>query len=303
MKVVFMGTPRIAEIALIELLRRSVEVVGVFTREDKPVGRKQVLTQPPVKIRALENNIPVFQPATMKDPAAIKALQSLAPDLVVVVAYGRLLPQEVLDIPTYGCINLHVSMLPAYRGAAPIQWAVINGEKSTGVTVMQMDAGLDTGAILAQQAVEIAPNATAGDVFELVEPIGARLLADTIEKLAAGQVQPVAQQGQASTAPALKKEMTQLDFNRSAQVLHNLIRGANPAPLAWFITNGKRVKVLKADLSDMQGKPGEVIALAPLTIACGQDALVLEHVVPEGSKAMAGAAFAAGRRFKAGDLL
>lgn len=304
MRVVFMGTPAIAEVSLVELLERGVEVVGVYARPDKPVGRKQIVTPPPVKVRALENGIPVLQPATLRAPGAAEELAALAPDLVVVVAYGLLLPPDVLAVPTHGCVNLHVSLLPKYRGAAPIQWAVINGDTETGVTVMQLDEGLDSGPILARQSIEIGPNATSGEMFALSGVIGARLLADTVAAIARGEASPVPQQGEPTLAPMLKKDMARLDFSRLARELHNLARGCNPWPLAWFDAADKRVKVEKTALSSLAGgQPGEVLSTLPLTVACGQGALELLQVVPQGARAMTGAEWAAGRRFKAGSFI
>lgn len=304
MRVVFMGTPAIAEVSLVELLERGVEVVGVYARPDKPVGRKQIITPPPVKVRALENGIPVFQPTTLRAPGAAQELAVLAPDLVVVVAYGLLLPPDVLAVPTHGCVNLHVSLLPKYRGAAPIQWAVINGDAETGVTVMQLDEGLDSGPVLARQAIEIGPNATSGEMFELSGVIGARLLADTVDAIARGEANPVPQQGEPTLAPMLKKDMARIDFARPARELHNLVRGCNPWPLAWFDAGDKRVKVEKTVLSSLAGgKPGEILSTSPLTVACGQGALELLQVVPQGARAMTGTEWAAGRRFKAGDSI
>lgn len=309
MRIVFMGTPAIAQVALSVLLSESteenpLEIVGVYTRPDKPVGRKQQITPPPVKLRAAENQIPVYQPATLRTTEAAAQLKELNPDLVVVVAYGLLLPAKILAVPKYGCVNLHVSMLPKYRGAAPIQWAVINGEEKTGVTVMQLDEGLDTGPILAQRPVEIPPEATAGEVFELVTGIGARLLVDTVADIFAGRVQPKPQQGEASHAPQLNKEMAQIDWNRSAEELHNLARGCNPWPMAWFVSGGKRVKLVRAKVGTPCGEAGDILSLTPLTIGCGSDgaygSLVLEHVHPEGSRAMTGEEWAAGRRFTVG---
>ncbi len=304
MRLIFMGTSEIAETALVELLRRGLDVAGAYTRPDKPVGRKQVLTPPPVKLRALENGIPVFQPASLRTPEAAGTLAALHPDLVVVVAYGLLLPPQVLAVPAHGCVNLHVSLLPQYRGAAPIQWALINGEKTTGLTVMQMDEGLDSGPILAQQALEIPQNATAGEMFEQAGAAGARLLANTVEAIARGEALARPQQGEATWAPMLKKEMAGLDFARPAWELHNLVRGCNPWPLAWFDYGAARVKVHKAALSALSGGvPGEVLSLLPLTVACGEGALELHWVVPQGARPMAGKAWAAGRRFKVGDKL
>lgn len=303
MRIVFMGTPDIAADALKALLRNRHDVVGVYTREDKPVGRKQVIMAPPVKMLALDNQIPVFQPKTLRDEQVIAELAALEPELIVVVAYGMLLPRQVLDLPEKGCINLHVSLLPKYRGAAPIQWAVINGEAETGISIMQMDEGLDTGPVYAQQRVQISPEATSGEVFELVTRIGARLLCDTVDKIAQGTIEPYPQQGEASRAPQLSKQAAEMNFDRPARELHNLVRGCNPWPLAWFEYNGKKIKVLRSRVLDDTGILGNVLSVTPLTIACGENALILENVVPEGGKPMTGAQWAAGRRFKIGDSL
>lgn len=304
MRIVFMGTPAIAQACLVELLERGMDVVGVYTRPDKPVGRKQIITPPPVKVRALENGIPVFQPATLRTADAAKTLATLKPDLVVVVAYGLLLPPEVLAVPLHGCINLHVSLLPQYRGAAPIQWAVINGDKKTGVTVMQIEEGLDTGPVLAQREIEIAPNATSGDMFGISAAVGARLLAETVEAISEGTAKATPQEGPISLAPMLKKEMAQVSFDRPAQELHNLVRGCNPWPLAWFDSAGKRIKVEKTALSSISGgKAGEVLSTSPLTVCCGDGALELLQVLPQGARSMSGSQWAAGRRFKAGDSI
>ncbi len=303
MKIVFMGTPDIAAAALGALLRDGIKVVGVFTREDKPVGRKQIMTAPPVKILAIDNNIPVFQPKTLKSEEVQQQIAELEPDLIVVVAYGRLLPKEILELPQYGCVNMHVSLLPAYRGAAPIQWAVIKGEAETGITIMLMDEGLDTGPILSQQTVQVGSEATSGEVFELVTKIGARLLCETLPKIVAGTVTPQPQQGEATFAPQLNKQMAEVDFNLPAKELHNLVRGCNPWPLAWFHYQGKKIKILRAKFLEDTGAPGKILSVTPLTIACGENALILENIVPEGARPMTGVQWAAGRRFKIGDSI
>lgn len=303
MKIVFMGTPDIAAAALAEILKTRHTVAGVFTREDKPVGRKQVLTPPPVKVLAAQYNIPVFQPKTMREAGVLETLGTLEPDLIVVVAYGRILPPEVLALPRHGCINLHVSLLPKYRGAAPVQWAVINGDKTTGVTIMQMDEGLDTGAVLACRPVEIGPDATAGDVFEQVAETGARLLCQTIDGIEQGTVKATPQQGEPSLAPPLAKQMAQIDFGRPAWQLHNLVRGCNPWPAAWFERQGKRVKVMETKPMPESGEPGTLLSAKPLVVACGEGSLLLQCVVPQGSRAMSGAEWAAGQRFAAGSRI
>ena len=297
-----MGTPDIAESCLGALLDAKLDVTCVYTRQDKPQGRKQVITPPPVKVRAQQAGIEVRQPATLKTPDAAEQLAALEPDLVVVVAYGLLLPPQVLPVPRFGCINLHVSLLPHYRGAAPIQWAVINGESETGVSIMQMDEGLDTGPVLACKRFPIAPDATAGGVFELSTQYGAELLIKTIAEIEAGRAKPLPQQGEGSYAPPLNKKMAQLGFEKPAQQLHNMVRGCNPWPLAWFEFQGSPVKVLASHVAENPGSaaPGEIISLSPLVVACGTGALVLEEVHPAGSRAMHGEAWCAGRRFAVG---
>lgn len=306
MRILFMGTPDIAAESLAALIAAGHEIVGVFTRADKPVGRKQILTAPPVKQLAVEHNIPVWQPATLRDGKAEPVFRELAPDLVVVVAYGRILPPELLHIAPLGCINLHVSLLPKYRGSAPIQWSVLNGDTETGVTIMQLDEGCDTGDILMVERVPIGPETTSGELFDQVSAIGAKTLVTAIEKLTAGELTPRPQnEADATQAPPLKKEMAKFSFTESAAHIHNWVRGMNPWPAAFFELEGKKVKVLESRLAPNEGAApaGTVLALKPLTIACGEGALQLLTVTPEGGKPMAGTAWAAGRRLKAGDSL
>ncbi len=306
MRILFMGTPDIAAESLAALIAAGHEIVGVFTRADKPVGRKQILTAPPVKQLAVQHNIPVWQPATLRDGKAEPIFRDLAPDLVVVVAYGRILPPELLHIAPLGCINLHVSLLPKYRGSAPIQWSVLNGDSETGVTIMQLDEGCDTGDILMVERVSIGPETTSGELFDQVSAIGARTLVTAVEKLAAGELTPQPQDdSQATQAPPLKKEMAQFHFTQSAAHIHNWVRGMNPWPAAFFELDGKKVKVLESRLASNENAApaGTVLALKPLTIACGEGALQLLTVTPEGGRPMAGTAWAAGRRLKAGDSL
>lgn len=299
-----MGTPDIAAVCLAEMIAAGHEVCGAYTREDKPVGRKQILTAPPVKLVAQQHGIPVFQPKTLRDGEAEKQIRALNPDLAVVVAYGRILPQEVLDIPKYGCINLHVSLLPQYRGAAPVQRAVINGDKETGVTIMQLDAGMDTGDILRVSPVQIGENETSGELFERITAEGAKTLLTTIADIAAGKLTATPQQHEKATlAPPLTKEEARFTFDANANVLHNLVRGMNPWPVAYFEQDGKKIKVLQSLVVDAQGKPGEILSTKPLTVACGKGALVLNTVVPEGSRPMDGGAWAAGKRFIKGQIL
>ena len=306
MRILFMGTPDIAARSLAALLEAGHTVVGVFTRADKPVGRKQVLTAPPVKKLAVEHGIPVWQPATLRDGEAEKVFRALQPDLVVVVAYGRILPPELLHIAPLGCINLHVSLLPKYRGSAPIQWAVLNGDTKTGVTIMQLDEGCDTGDILMVEPVEIGPETTSGELFDQVSAVGARTLVRAVEDLAAGRLTPRPQdEAMATKAPPLTKEMARFTFAEPAEHLHNWVRGMNPWPVAFFELDGKKIKVLESRLAEnpQQAAPGTVLALKPLTIACARGALQLLTVTPEGGRPMAGTAWAAGRRLHTGDSL
>ena len=306
MRILFMGTPDIAARSLAALLEAGHTVVGVFTRADKPVGRKQVLTAPPVKKLAVEHGIPVWQPATPRDGEAEKVFRALQPDLVVVVAYGRILPPELLHIAPLGCINLHVSLLPKYRGSAPIQWAVLNGDTRTGVTIMQLDEGCDTGDILMVEPVEIGPETTSGELFDQVSAVGAETLVRAVEDLAAGRLTPRPQdEAMATKAPPLTKEMARFTFAEPAEHLHNWVRGMNPWPVAFFELDGKKIKVLESRLAEnpQQAAPGTVLALKPLTIACARGALQLLIVTPEGGRPMAGTAWAAGRRLHTGDSL
>ncbi len=304
MRIVFMGTPDIAARSLQEVIAAGHEVCGVFTREDKPVGRKQILTAPPVKQVAQEHGIPVFQPRTLRDGSSDEVLRQLAPELIIVVAYGRILPPSILQLPKYGCINLHVSLLPKYRGSAPVQWAVLNGDKETGVTIMQLDEGVDTGPILRIAPVGIGDEETSGELFDRISELGARTLCETILLIEKGEVEPVAQDHDRAThAPMLTKEMAAFDFTRSASALHDHIRGMNPWPVANFACGDKRIKVLRSKVREENGTPGTVLSLKPLVVACGSGALCLEEVVPEGSRPMSGEVWAMGRRFAIGDRI
>ncbi|NCC07696.1 MAG: methionyl-tRNA formyltransferase [Clostridia bacterium] len=304
MRILFMGTPDIAAQSLKAIIDAGHEICGVYTREDKPVGRKQILTAPPVKTLALENNIPVFQPKTLRNNDEAENIKALAPQLIIVVAYGRILPTEILAIPPHGCINLHVSLLPKYRGSAPIQRAVINGENETGVTIMRLDEGVDTGDIITVAPVSIDENETSGQLFEKVSDIGAKTLVNAITLIENGTATYTKQDNaSATTAPPLTKEEALFDFSADAKVLHDKIRGMNPWPMAFFMHDGKKIKAAKTLLSDKNGKAGEILSTKPLTVACESGALVLESVIPEGKSAMDGASWAAGRRFKTGDCI
>lgn len=304
MRILFMGTPDIAAESLSALIKAGHDICGVFTREDKPVGRKQVMTAPPVKQLALQHGIQVYQPKTLKNDDAAEIVEELAPELCVVVAYGRILPASILRIPKYGCINLHVSLLPKYRGAAPIQHAVLNGDKETGVTIMFMDEGLDTGDIIKVAPVVIGEDETAGELFDKVSALGAQTLAQTVEAIGNGDFTRTAQNhAQATFAPPLSKDMALFHFDTPGQKLHHLICGLSPWPVAYFVLGGKKVKVTRSHFCEESGKPGEVLSTKPLTIACSKGSLQLLEVVPEGKRPMQGSEWAAGRRLKNGDML
>lgn len=306
MRILFMGTPDIAARCLEALYAAGHEICGVYTRRDKPVGRRQVLTAPPVKTVALAHGTPVFQPRTLRDGGEDANIRALAPELIVVVAYGCLLPASVLAIPPRGCINLHVSLLPKYRGSAPVQWAVLNGDAETGVTIQQMAEELDAGDVLTCTRLAIGPEETSGELFERVTAVGAEALCAAIPAIEAGTLTPQPQNhGEATLAPMLSKEMAEFRFAESAAHIHNWVRGMSPWPCAWFVTaGGKKVKVTECRVAGSCGEaPGTVLATKPLTVACGEGAVQLLRVVPEGSKPMDGSAFAAGLRLKAGDSL
>ena len=291
MRILFMGTPDIAADCLKALYEAGHDICAVYTRRDKPVGRKQVLTAPPVKEVALAHGTPVFQPRTLRDGGEDENIRALAPELIVVVAYGCILPRSVLEAPKYGCINLHVSLLPKYRGSAPVQWAVLNGDAETGVSIMQMDEGLDTGDVLACEKIAIDPEETSGQLFDRVTAVGARVLCETLPAIEAGtlKAEPQAHEN-ASVAPMLSKEMAEFHLTDSADHIHNWVRGMNPWPGAWFVTaGGKKVKVTECRVAESHGEAaGTVLATKPLTVACGEGAIQLLHVVPEGPHADGG---------------
>ena len=305
MRILFMGTPDIAAESLQALLGAGHEICGVFTREDKPVGRKQILTAPPVKQLAVQHGIPVWQPKTLRDGSAAQIVRELAPEIVVVVAYGRLIPPEILSMPKYGCINLHVSLLPKYRGSAPIQWAVLNGDARTGVTIMQLNEGMDTGDILMVSPVDIAPEETSGELFDRVCAQGAATLLQCLQAIQAGAVTPTAQnEAEATLAPPLTKEMAQFRFDWTAEKIHNWVRGMNPWPMAFFVRGEKKIKVLECRVAQGEkAAPGTVLSTKPLLIQCAEGAVELVKVTPEGGKPMAGEAWALGQRFAKGDFV
>ena len=288
MRIVFMGTPDFAVPSLQALIDAGHDVCAVYTQPDKPQGRKQILTAPPVKTLALEHDIPVFQPNTLKNEDEQARLRELAPEVIIVVAYGKLLPKAVLDIPPHGCINVHGSLLPRWRGAAPIQWAVIAGDEMAGVTTMQMAEGLDTGDMLLTYETKVGETETAGELFDRLAQSGAELLTQTLVKL--DEITPRPQDdAQSCYAHMLDKQMAVIDWSKSAHEIDCLIRGLNPWPIALTTLSGERLKVFAAEKAAGNGEPGTVLEADPkkgLTVACGEGALRLTEIQLVGGKRM-----------------
>ncbi len=305
MRIVFMGTPDIAVFSLKALIDAGHDVVGVFTQPDKPVGRKQILTPPPVKVEALKNNIPVFQPQSVKTDEALEILKGLNPDIIVVVAYGKILPSEILNLPKYGCVNAHASLLPEYRGASPIQWCIVCGEQQTGVTTMLMDEGMDTGDMLEQVITKIGDNENSEELFDRLSVLAAQLVCTTLEKLKTGEITPVKQDSEKATyAPIIKKEMALIDFSKRADEIHNLVRGLYGWPTAYFMLDNKRVKVYKTEIVNMQGEFGTVLDTADgLTVACGENAIKVIELQTEGGKRMTAKQWLMGKKFEKGQTV
>ena len=251
MKIVFMGTPDIAVPCLQKIIDEKYDILGVVTQPDKPKGRGKKLGMSPVKERAIENNIPVYQPIKARDEEFIDTMKSLNPDVVVVVAFGQLLPKEILDIPKLGCINVQVSLLPKYRGAAPINWVIINGEEKTGVTTMYMDEGLDTGDMILKTEVNLDENITAGELHDKMMNIGAETLKETLKLIEEGTApREVQNHEEFSYAPIMNKSLGNIDFSKNAMEIHNLIRGVNPWPSAYTTYNGVTMKIWKTKVLD-----------------------------------------------------
>ena len=305
MRIVFMGTPDFAVPCLRALLDGGYDVAGAFTQPDKPKGRGHRVQPPPVKELAEARGVPVFQPPTLKDGTALEILRRLSPDLIVVAAYGKILPRAVLELPRYGCINVHASLLPKYRGAGPIQWCVLNGESVTGVTTMQMAEGLDTGDMLLRQETPIGPDETASELHDRLAEIGAGVLLQTLERLKAGTLAPQPQDdAQASYAPMLTRQLSPIDFTRPARQVHDQIRGLAEWPCAETALDGKRLKVYRSALEPgRSGKPGEVLPDGGLLVACGEGAVRLCEVQLEGAKRMDSAAFLRGHPVAPGTVL
>lgn len=290
MKILFMGTPDFAVPTLKALNESEHSVVGVFTQPDKAVGRKQIITPPPVKVYAAENGLKVFQPTSLKTDEAFNIIEELEPDIIVVVAYGKILPKRILDYPKYKCVNGHASLLPRHRGASPIQWSIICGDEITGVTTMLMGEGLDTGDMLLSSATNIDNNETAEELHDRLSVICSNLMLETIKGLEEGKITPVKQDDNLTNyAPIINKEMGLIDFSKSAKDIHNLVRGFYPWPSAYFFIEGKRIKVLKTEVSENSNKLfGTIIdSTNELIIACGNNTSIkLITIQPEGSKKM-----------------
>lgn len=310
MKILFMGTPDFALFSLRALCESGADVVGVVTQPDKPKGRGYVLTPPPVKVYASERGIPVYQPTTLKGEEFSELLSQLDPDLIAVVAYGKILPKSVLDYPKYGCINVHGSLLPKYRGAAPMQRAIIDGCKTTGVTTMFMAEGLDTGDMLLKAECEISPSDNFEDIHDRLGILGADLLIKTVDGLEKGTLPRIPQDDSLSTyAEKISKAECLIDFSRSAEEIHNKIRGLSPIPLSFTHTkDGKLLKIKKSEVRDTatpHADFGKVLSVSEgrITVACGTGSLDLLTVLPEGKSTMSAADFIRGRKIDKGDVL
>ena len=290
MRVVFMGTPDIAATCLKKILADGFDVVGVYTQPDRPKGRGMKLVASPVKEVAVAAGIPVFQPENFREEETVEALRALQPDICAVVAYGRILPQKVLDVPKYGCINIHASLLPKYRGSAPYQWAVLDGLTETGVTAMYLTREMDAGDIIDISKTPIGENETAGELLDHLAVLGAELLSKTLTRFESGKVPATPQDAAGvSYAPMLDKSMCPIDWTKTAQQVHNHVRGLHPWPVATMELQGKTFKVHETRVVEGSGKPGEILSLTKtgLRIACGEGAVEITSLQAEGGKRMA----------------
>lgn len=306
MRIVFMGTPDYAVPSLQKLIDEHYEIAGVFTQPDKKVGRKQILTPSAVKELAERYELPVYQPQTLKDGSAYEILKSIAPDMIIVAAYGKILPKSILDLPKYGCVNVHASLLPKYRGAAPIQRAVLNGDEETGISIMQMDEGIDTGDLLYIVKTKIGINETSAELFDRLSVLGAEALIHTVKNIENGSTAAYKQEGESSYASMIDKSMSPIDWNRTAFEIHNQIRGLQTWPCAQTVICGKPVKIHASVLSDVSGgRAGEVIrAGKELIVSCGDGKCIsVTRVQPSGKSKMDIRAFLAGNPVKPGTIL
>ena len=292
MRVVFMGTPDIAATCLKKIIADGFEVVGVYTQPDRPKNRGMKLAFSPVKEVALEHGLPVFQPENFREQETVEQLRQLQPDVVAVVAYGRILPQSVLDVPAKGCINIHASVLPQYRGSAPYQWAVLDGLKETGVTAMYLCREMDAGDMIDVAKTPIEPNETAGELLDRLAVLGADLLSRTLQKFVNGKPEATAQDhSKATYAPMLDKTMCPIDWNKTAQQVHNHVRGMNPWPVATAELGGTKFKIHATQIVDVKTDkiPGTILALTKtgLQVACGEGVVEIRMLQAEGGKRMA----------------
>lgn len=305
-----MGTPDIAATCLCRLCDEGYDVIAAISQPDKPKGRKYILTPPPVKVAALERGIPVYQPEKMKDGEFEALLSELKPELVAVVAYGKILPKFALDYPKYGCINVHASLLPKYRGAAPMQRAIMDGESETGVTIMYMAEGLDTGDMLIKESFPILNDDDFGTVHDRTAEMGARMLCEAIDIIEKGEAKRIPQDdSKSSYAAKIEKEDCVLDFSMSAKRLDCIIRGLSPIPLAYTTTpDGKKLKIAKAVVSSEKGECGRVLSCdskgeGRIVVGCGDGSIAITSLVPEGKSRMSAADFIRGRKINEGDVL
>ncbi|MGF7395992.1 methionyl-tRNA formyltransferase [Thermoanaerobacterium thermosaccharolyticum] len=308
MNIVFMGTPEFAVPSLEKLIESGHNVMLVITQPDKPRGRGKKISYSPVKECAIKNNIDVFQPQKLKNNKEVfDKLRKLNPDLIVVAAYGKILPEEILQIPRYGCINVHASLLPKYRGAAPINWAVINGEKETGITIMYMEKGLDTGDILLQKSIPILEEDNSETVHDKLAVLGGNALIDAINKMVDGALKPVKQDDSKATyAPILEKSIGLIDWQKSAVEIKNLVRGLRPWPVAYTYYKGNMLKIWAAEVYSYEGKekPGTVITTgSALIVKCGKDALKILEIQSEGKRRMTVEEFLRGHTIAKGEQL
>jgi methionyl-tRNA formyltransferase len=301
-----MGTPEFACPTLRTLIERGEQVVAVVTQPDRPKGRGQQMLPPPVKVLAESHGIPVMQPVKVRHPEHIEEIRALKPDLIVVVAFGQILPKALLDIPTHGCINVHASLLPRYRGAAPLNWCIINGETETGVTTMMMDVGLDTGDMLLKRSTPIDPDEDTSSLHDRLSQIGADLLGETLDELAAGRLAPQKQDDTLTCyASMLKKEDGQIDWSQDAATVKNLVRGMTPWPGAYSHLDDKFLKVYRVQTAAGSGAPGEVLKAGRdgIEIACGNGSVLIVELQLEGKKRLPAAEFLAGCRLEPGLVL
>ena len=290
MRIVYMGTPDIAATCLKQLLADGFDVAAVYTQPDRPKGRGMKMVFPPVKEVALAAGIPVYQPESFRDEETVRQLRALQPDVIAAVAYGRILPQRVLDIPPKGCVNIHASLLPQYRGSAPYQWAVLDGQKETGVTAQFMALKMDAGDVIDAAVTNIGPDETAGELLDRLAVLGAELLSKTMGRLRDGEVTAVPQdESRVTYAPMLDKSMCPIDWTKTAQQVHDHVRGLNPWPVATADLGEKRFKVYTTAIAEDSGAPGTVLGLTRtgLRIACGEGAVEIRVLQAEGGKRMA----------------